>query len=203
MTALAPLLLAAIFAFVALRLKVPPVAIVAIILLGGGGYLIAGRPDLAAKPTPPVEAPAGNEAALATAQQVLLQNPNDTAAWARFSDALIADGRSAEAVEGLRLATRALPENAELWVQLGSALMAHAEGVITPAARLAFGRASAVQPNHPAPPYFLGLSELQSGNPGEALAIWQDLQTRTPDDAPWAAELTSKIAAAERMQTAM
>ena len=142
------------------------------------------------------------ESARAAASGELIANPADTAAWLRFSESLIAEGRSQEAVEGLRLAVRAMPANADLWVALGSALAAHANGIITPAARLAFGRASAADPAHPAPPYYVGLAYLQAGEPAQALAAWRALEARTPLQAPWRTDLERKIDAAEAMAAA-
>ncbi|MGB3723595.1 MAG: tetratricopeptide repeat protein [Pacificimonas sp.] len=190
----------AILAIVLLRAaKMPMAAIAAVILAAALAYGLSGDPLQPSAPAASPEPPADNAERQSAAQQRLLANPGDTAAWAQFSDTLIAEGRSKDAVEGLRLAVRALPQNADLWVQLGSALMAHGDGVITPAARLAFGRASALDPDHPAPSYFLGLALLQADQPDEALRIWEQLMARTPPAAPWRADLESKIAAARTM----
>ncbi len=190
----------AIMVIVLLRAaKMPMSAIAAVTLAAAVAYGLAGDPLQPSAPATAAAPPADNAERQAAAQSRLLANPGDVAAWAQFSDTLIAEGRSKDAVEGLRLAVRALPQNADLWVQLGSALMAHGDGVITPAARLAFGRASALDPAHPAPPYFLGLALLQADQAGQALAVWEDLMARTPPDAPWRADLESKIAAARTM----
>ncbi|MEM8827076.1 MAG: hypothetical protein AAGD40_09180, partial [Pseudomonadota bacterium] len=190
---------ATVVAMLLVLAKMPVRAVAFVLALGGGAYVVAGQPRLpsAAAVAPP--APAGNSARQEAARQTLMANPGDVAAWAAFSDTLIADGRSTEAVEGLRLAVRSLPESADLWVQLGSALTAHADGIVTPAARLAYDRAATIAPAHPAPPYFIGLSELQAGSPGTALEVWRPLAGRTPDGAPWQADLERKIAGAEAM----
>ncbi|MHB9880881.1 tetratricopeptide repeat protein [Pacificimonas sp. ICDLI1SI03] len=197
-------LLAILLVAAALRAaRMPVVAVVIVAVLGGGAYAITGMPGLPSQPVAAPTPPPGNAARQAEAQTALLSDPGNVAAWAQFSDSLIAEGRSLEAVEGLRLAVHAMPQSADLWVQLGSALMSHGDGVITPAARLAFGRASALQPEHPAPPYFLGLAYLQAGEPDQALAVWRDLEQRTPQGAPWRADLQERIGAAERMGAAM
>jgi cytochrome c-type biogenesis protein CcmH len=55
-------------------------------------------------------------------------------------------------------------------------------------------------PDHPGPPYFLGLALAQSGRFDEALTLWRRLLQNTPPDAPWRADLTDKIG---RLQTIM
>jgi cytochrome c-type biogenesis protein CcmH/NrfG len=121
-------------------------------------------------------------------------------AWITLSNALIRAGRTQRAVEAMDVATDSIPGDVNLWVQKGVALVAHAEGEVVPAARLAFDRASQLDPTHPAPRYFLGLSWLQAGRPKEALAVWYELRQMTPPDAPWSEELERMIGAAETMQ---
>lgn len=166
---------------------------------GAAGYAVHGRPGLPAAPAPaPAAAPEASSAKV-TARETLLANPGDVGAWIRLSNAMIAAGDTAGAVEAMEVATQALPTDVNLRVQQGVALVAHAEGEVVPAARLAFDRASALDPTHPAPRYFLGLAWLQAGRPREALGVWRELAAMTPPDAPWAEELTRMIGAAETM----
>src|SRR3546814_1035183 len=105
------------------------------------------------------------------------------------------------AVEARKVATKAFPESPDLWVGLGNALAVHGDGFVSPAARLAFARAAAIAPDHPAPLYFLGMAWLQSGQPGEALATWRELREESPPDAPWLPELHRKIEARSEEHT--
>jgi len=89
-----------------------------------------------------------------------------------------------------------------LWLGLGNALQAQADGMVTPPARYAFERAAAVAPHHPAPPYFLGLAYLQMGDVEGANKIWHDLLANTPADAPWRARLAARIDLLERFRAA-
>ncbi|WP_448582187.1 tetratricopeptide repeat protein [Thermaurantiacus sp.] len=166
---------------------------------GVAGYAFHGRPLLPAAPAPPPQTPAPAAEARAAARATLLANPGDIEAWIRLSNAMIAAGDTAGAVEAMEVATAALPGDVNLRVQQGVALVAHAEGEVVPAARLAFDQASALDPTHPAPRYFLGLAWLQAGRPKEALGVWRELAAMTPPDAPWAEELTRMIGAAETM----
>ncbi|MCB2064170.1 MAG: tetratricopeptide repeat protein, partial [Novosphingobium sp.] len=86
------------------------------------------------------------------------------------------------------------PKNAQAWLALGNALVAHADGLLTPAALHAYSNAERAAPESPGPPYFLGLALAQSGRFAEARELWADLLERTPDDAPWREMLTERLA---------
>jgi cytochrome c-type biogenesis protein CcmH len=61
----------------------------------------------------------------------------------------------------------------------------HSEGIMTPAAQLAFDRAAELAPGHPGPKFFYGLALIQSGRFVEAEAIWQALLADTPPEVSW------------------
>lgn len=177
----------------------PVIAIVGAVALGLVGYALTGNPGLPASPgaTPPLDARFTPEAEKASS--ALLENYGDVRAWLTLSDALIRAGRTETAVVALTHATEAIPGDVNLWVQMGVALVAHAGGQVVPAARLAFDRASRLAPDHPAPAYYLGLTWFQSGQPEQALAVWQALDARTTDDAPFKAMLGQQIRVASMM----
>ena len=171
--------------------------------LGLAGYAASGQPGLRSAPAPqrivnPDLTPEAEQAS-----KDLLENFGDVRAWLTLSDALIRAGRTETAVEALQSGLDTIPGNADLWVQMGIALVAHANGEVVPAARLAFDRASRLAPDHPAPGYFLGLAWLQAGDADQALATWRALRARSADDAPWVPMLDEKIAAGERMKAVM
>lgn len=181
------------------RMRMPALVIAAALGLGLGGYFLTSDPAVPSVRAPPRAIDASAAPELEAARERLLANTGDVGGWLVFSDVLIRQGNSQEAVEGLRLAVRAMPRSPDLWVGLGNALVRHADGVMTPAARLAFGRASAVDPDHPAPPYFLALAWLQAGEPDEALKVLQELHARTPTDAPYHDELERLMRGARAM----
>ncbi|MFN3458215.1 MAG: tetratricopeptide repeat protein, partial [Novosphingobium sp.] len=81
----------------------------------------------------------------------------------------------------------------DLWVSLGNALVGHSDGLITPAAQFAFQKAASIAPDHPGPPFFMGLALAQSGRLADARAMWAELLRRSPDDAPYRADLVERI----------
>ncbi|MGZ8331924.1 MAG: tetratricopeptide repeat protein [Allosphingosinicella sp.] len=93
----------------------------------------------------------------------------------------------------IRSALREHPDNAILWVGYGNALVVHSGGLITPAAQLAFERAAALAPDHPAPRFFFGLALAQSGRLDEAERIWRALVATAPADAPWRAQVEQQL----------
>ncbi len=163
------------------------------------GYAVTGSPGQPASPAPRAAYDSRFTPEAEKASSSLMNNFGDVRAWLTLSDALIRAGRAETAVVALGHAREAIPGNVDLWVQTGVALVAHADGEVVPAARLAFDRASRLAPDHPAPAYFLGLTWLQSGKPELALKEWQALDARTPADAPYKPLLAEQIGAAEMM----
>lgn len=154
----------------------------AALMLGGAGYALQGRPDIGGSPR--AGQPPAAPIPLDRARTMFMGRFNASDRWLMMADALAARGKTEEAVGIMKSAVRAHPNDYGLWVGLGNALTDHAR-TITPAARLAFARAKQIAPNAPAPDYFLGLALLRSGEPEEALALWQGLLARAPAEAPW------------------
>jgi cytochrome c-type biogenesis protein CcmH len=182
-------------------MKWQPVLAIALALGAGvAGYAVTGSPTLPASPAPRTDPNPDLTPEAEKASKQLLENFGDVRAWLTLSDALIRAERTETAVTALESGLEAIPGNADLWVQLGVALVAHANGEVVPAARLAFDRASRLAPDHPAPSYFLGLSWLQAGEPEKALGVWGDLLARSTPDAPWRPMLERQMKAAQMMQ---
>ena len=177
-------------------------ATVVTLLLAGGGYALVGQPQLPARPAPPLTDDATASAEFEAARGRLLENTGDTGAWLAFADALTRQGRAEDAVQGLQLAIKAMPNNPDLWVGLGDTLTRIAGGQVTPAARLAFDRANAIDPDHPAPYYFLALAWVQAGEPDEAEKLLLQLKARAPADAPFMPAVDRLLRGTRAMQAA-
>jgi cytochrome c-type biogenesis protein CcmH len=65
---------------------------------------------------------------------------------------------------------------------------------VTSAAVEAFNKALAAQPDDPRALYYLGLHEAQSGDSRAALKRWQELEAKSPPDAPFLPMLRAEIA---------
>jgi cytochrome c-type biogenesis protein CcmH/NrfG len=90
------------------------------------------------------------------------------------------------------------PRDADLWVGLGNALVLHADGMMTPAAQLAFRRAQQIAPRHPGPRFFYGLGLAQSGRFDEAERIWREVLASAPADASWRPMVEERLAMIEQ-----
>ena len=185
------------FAAAAGPLKVPRSgweAIGAALLLGIAGYALQGRPQQRGAPKPASERVMSDGAALVTARQELRSTSGSGAnSWLVIGDALARNGRYADAARILQGAVRQNPADPDGWLALGNALVGHAEGTLSPAALYAYRRAAAADPEHPGPPFFLGLALAQTGRLGEARAMWAELLARSPNDAPWRADLALRL----------
>jgi cytochrome c-type biogenesis protein CcmH len=168
-------------------------AIGAALLLGVAGYALQARPVPAA-PKQPRETLSGDPAALVKARARVTQSgipPQDR--WVVIADAMARNGQFGDAAEVLRGAVSSDPKNAEAWLAMANALVQHADGLLTPASLYAYRRAGEAAPEHPGPPYFLGLALAQSGRFAQAQELWRRLLAQTPPDAPWRADLTRQL----------
>ena len=149
----------------ALHRLLPPALALAVPLLALGLYLKIGHPGL---PAAPFVAGANPSA----------EQPIDVAQ-------LVAQARARVAAE---------PNNADALSALGEALTLEADGTVTPAASEAFNKALALQPGDPRALYYLGLHDAQSGDSAAALKRWQELEARSPPNAPFLPMLRAEMA---------
>jgi cytochrome c-type biogenesis protein CcmH len=169
-------------------------AIGAALLLGIAGYGLQGSPNLPGAPKLPVQTIAGDPAALIEARKSLEQGGGPAGdKWSVIADALARHGQYADAAGVLLGAVDKNPKDADAWLSLANALVAHAEGTLSPAALYAYRHAAEAAPEHPGPPFFLGLALAQSGRFAEARNLWAELLRRSPADAPWRADLQDRL----------
>lgn len=180
----------ACFAVMVFVLKAPRgtrEAIAAALLLGISGYVTQGSPGQRGAPKDATDTVASEQAALLVQarQKITDSGIPPTDRWIVTADGFSRNGQSAEAAQLLRKAVEDDPENAEAWLAMANALVAHADGTLTPAALYAFRRAASADSEAPGPPFFLGLALAQSGKYAEAREMWFDLFQRAKPDAKW------------------
>ncbi|MFM6854254.1 MAG: tetratricopeptide repeat protein [Sphingopyxis sp.] len=173
--------------------RIAHLPLAAAIMLGLTGYMIAGRPGM---PGHDVAGPdrSGFGEVIRDPRMGMAQRFGPAAQWLGLSDGLMRAGNSAMAAEALQQGLRVHPRNVDLWVGFGNALVAHAGGVITPPAAIAFAKARRIDPAHPAPLFFAGLAMAQAGDVAGARAQWQELLARSPAEAPWRPMLLAQLA---------
>ncbi|MFA7603692.1 MAG: tetratricopeptide repeat protein [Novosphingobium sp.] len=169
-------------------------AIATALLLGIAGYALQGSPGLPGAPREPVAMASGSSEALVAARKALDGKPVAQGNWVVVADALARHGQYGDAAGVLAGAVKREPDNGEAWLALANSLVGHAEGTLSPAALYAYRNAIRAAPDHPGPPFFLGLAMAQSGRFAEARDLWAGLLAKSPPDAPWRADLQERLA---------
>ena len=164
----------------------------AALLLGASGYALQGHPTLPGAPA------AGGEDRdifpLTDARHAFFGHFTPTESWLRISEALARDGKSDDAVNILQNAVRRYPDDPQLWIGLGNALVDHARG-LSPPAELAYRRAAELAPGNPAAPFFYGLALARSGDRQAAVAQWQAILKTAPKNVEWRRLVEQGVAA--------
>lgn len=173
----------------------------AAVLTGIAGYAWQGNPDMVGAPMQSEEKGIELDTRAIATRRMMTNLYGDAAKVADFADLLDKWGKTREAVIAVKTGIRKDPNNAELWVALGNTLVVHGGGILSPAADMAFARAQALAPDHPAPAYFRGLALAQSGRIQEAAQSWAKLLIRSPKDAPWRPDVEARLAVALRLMS--
>lgn len=171
----------------------------AALLFGLAGYAMQGDPALpsAPKSAEPVASEVGP--ALIEARRFLFDPSQPPSAFVTLSDGYARQGRFGDAAGILTGGLRDTPEDTEAWIALGNALVEHAEGTPTAAAMYAYSRAEALDPENPAPAYFVGIALIQSQRFGEARQVWADMIAKAPKDAEWLPAMEQRLAQLDAM----
>ena len=172
----------------------------AALLLGLAGYAWQGNPGLAGAPREAATADGQDfDEELAEKRRGLAERFGPAAQWMMLSDGLARQGKTKEAANVLLSALRDRPDDANLWLGLGNALIAHGDGMLSPGAQFAYRRALAIDPDGPAPRYFYGLALAQAGQLQAARDLWAPLAARAPADSDVRKELEANIARIDAM----
>lgn len=167
-------------------------AIVGLVLLPVGAsvfYMALGSPQLPGQPLAERMAAAQQDNSIQTliarVETHLEKNPNDARGYEVVAPVYLRLGRFADAVNARRKVIALAGENAQRQSDLGEALAAQGNGVITAEAKAAFERALELDRNDLKALYFIGLAAEQDGDRKKAAAIWTTMLKDAPADAPW------------------
>jgi cytochrome c-type biogenesis protein CcmH len=164
--------------------------LVVLAVLPVGLYLKLGSPNIPGQPAyARANLPPGSNASIAAligqVEERLAQNPNDGAGWEVIAPVYMRLGRFDDAVMAWRKALALNGESAARDGDLGEALVAAANGVVTDEAKRSFQNALARDPQSAKARYFLGLADEQDGNRDAAAAKWRAMLKDAPAGAPW------------------
>jgi cytochrome c-type biogenesis protein CcmH len=166
-------------------------ALVGLPLVAIGIYMPLGSPLLRDFPLAQRERGSGSgmaqslENLVVQVEQHLEKNPTDGRGWNVLAPVLERLGRFDDAVRAYRSSITYNGESAERRADLGEAIAAAANGVVTAEAKTEFERAQALNADDPKANYFLGLAAEQDGRKDDAANIWRALLAKAPADAPW------------------
>jgi cytochrome c-type biogenesis protein CcmH len=168
------------------------VAVAALVALpaGAAGLYFAlgspGAPDqpLAARLNSPLDQ-RSIQALVSQVEHHLELNPQDGRGWETIAPVYLRLGRFDEAVKARSNALRLLGNTADREAELGEAIAAAANGIVTVDAKAAFDRALALDPHNLKGRYYAGLAAEQDGKPSDAAGIWREMLAQAPAGAPW------------------
>ncbi|MDK9697746.1 MAG: c-type cytochrome biogenesis protein CcmI [Siculibacillus sp.] len=127
----------------------------------------------------------------------LAANPDDTKGWDLLAPTYMHLGRFELAAAAWRNAIRTGGPDERRLTELGRALTAAADDVVTPEAREAFTRAIEVAPSAVLPRFFLAAGLAQEGKKAEAVEAWRAIVAMAKGDEPWLPDAREELARAE------
>jgi len=164
--------------------------LVALPLGAAGLYFAIGSPGLPGEPLGPRLAAIHDnrsiEGMIAQVERHLEQHPDDARGYEVLAPIYLQLGRFNDAVEARRKVLALSGESAEREADLGEALTAAANGVVTAEAKSAFDRALTLDGKNLKARFFNGLAAEQDGDRDKAAALWRGMLAEAPPDAPWA-----------------
>ena len=112
----------------------------AALLFGLAGYAWQGHPNLSGAPREAAQTGPRFDEDLARVRDSFGGRYGKAAPWITMSDGFARRGQTEDAANILVAGLRADPDNADLWVALGNALMLHGEDIVSPAADYSYRR---------------------------------------------------------------
>jgi cytochrome c-type biogenesis protein CcmH len=189
---------AAVRANPVLRRTIAVAAFIILPLFSGILYYRLGTPTLPSFPMAERKADSPKAESLdrlvVKVEAYLEKNPEDGRGWQVLAPALMNLERYDDAVKAYRNAIKFNEESASRYADLGEALMATANGIVSVEAKAEFERAIALETHHPKANYFLGVAAEQDGRLKDAATIWRNLLASAPQDAPWRGAIEMALA---------
>ncbi|MEI9852508.1 MAG: cytochrome c biogenesis factor-like protein [Sphingomonas sp.] len=166
--------------------------------LGAAGYAWQGSPELAGHPVTTVEEKGQVDPGLVELREAMFGRFNYTSRYFGAADAMTRIGARGTAVRVMLGAVHDVPQSAALWTGLGMALADNDNGMVSPSAKYAFDKAMELSPEHPGPPFFLGMAYVRSGQFAAARPLWVRAVELAPAGASYRAELEAQLTRLEQ-----
>ncbi|MBV1705841.1 MAG: c-type cytochrome biogenesis protein CcmI [Hyphomicrobiales bacterium] len=182
------------------RLRKVTALAVAVLLpaLAFGLYARIGTPTMPDDPLAARLAATGDNAdaniMIARVEAQLKKHPDDVRGFELLAPIYLRLGRVQEAVAAYRRIITLKGESGPVRADYGEALVAEANGVVTPQALASFDKALKLEPDNAKARYYQGLAAAQSGDKARALSLWRALVASAPPDAGWVDMVKARIA---------
>lgn len=181
-------------ALLALGLKRPLWSLAgAALMLGATGYALQGSPALPSQPARPDLAGEADDPGLIALREQMLGRLSAQGAYVVAADAMSRAGAKQRAVQVVLSGIRRYPDNLLLWVALGNTLALHDGNRVSPPALFAYRRALKMAPQHPAPPFFLGLAYIRAGEFAKARPWWARAVALSPQGADYRTPIAARL----------
>jgi len=152
-------------------------------------YLALGSPNLPGEPLgarlDQVHSAGSIAAMISQVEAHLERNPNDARGYEVLAPIYLRVGRFDDSVAAWRKVIALAGDTAARESDLGEALTAAGNGVVTDDAKAAFDKAAKLDPADPKAQFYRGMAAEQDGNKEKAVAIWNDMLKAAPAGAPW------------------
>ena len=162
--------------------------------IGGGSYVMLGRPHLAQRAASGMNVHEVNGLIPFLIQRVR-QYPQDARAWRYLGQAYMAANDPRDAAKALaKVIALTGKGDATLDSAYGEALVLDSAGAVPPEAESAFNAALAADPRNAPARFYLGLARVAHNDRAGAIALWQSLLADTPVTAPLHQLLVDRLA---------
>ena len=177
------------------------IAVVGLVLLPVGAtiiYLKLGSPQLPGEPLAArlraVHENASIEMLVSQVEARLEHNPQDARGWEVLAPVYLRLGRFDDSVKAWHKVIALNGDNATREADLGEALVAASNGIVTADAKSAFERALDLDQQELKAKFFIGLAARQDGERDKAAQIWRGMLKDAPADAPWKPTVENALA---------
>ena len=170
------------------------VAALSILGVGGGAYVLLGRPHLAEREANGLKTHEVNGLIPYLIQRVR-QYPQDARAWTYLAQAYMDARDPRDAAKAFAKVIELTGKgNPALDAAYGEALVVASNGAVPPEAEDAFKAALAIDPHNAPARFYLGLARVEHKDNAGAIQLWQSLLDDTPSTSPLHQMLVDRIA---------
>jgi len=169
-------------------------AALSVLAIGGGAYVLVGRPHLAQREATGLKTHEVNGLIPYLIQRVR-QYPQDARAWRYLAQAYMEAQDPRDAAKAFAKVIELTGQgDAALDAAYGEALVLANNGAVPPEAEKAFATALAVDPHNAPARFYLGLAKAAHNDRAGAIQLWQSLLNDTPVTSPLHQLLVDRLA---------